>query len=140
MLSPEQAREQAADARWVAAALDLEAGGVAVASSPRPISDLDRALVAVLRQKTRNQIARELRGIPFRRERSVADWREFFHELFYWFSHPEQRTGPHLNYAACRASGRADIDPTGFVVIRCGPAEPADRMAPGARGTGEVRG
>ena len=118
-LGEEEAAFRAEDAPRLATALDLAASGAHVVPPPPPPDDLDRAVVAALKNKTRQEMIRALRSTPLWRFATPADWLEDRHEFFYWFSDPGRRTGAGLNYHACRDSARVHPHKSGAVVLDC---------------------
>jgi hypothetical protein len=119
-LSRDEAHRRADESRRIATELDLRASGADVMfSRSRPLDDLDRALVETVRSENRRAQTVELRGTPLGRQFAVANTDEFRHAFFYWFSGPEWRTGPGLNYAACRARARVTVHPSGWTVFDC---------------------
>jgi len=118
-ISSSEAEGRAADARRLTTALDLAASGAHLVPPPPPPDDLDRALVATLKAKTKGAMEHLVRGTPLTRFAAPSNWREWRHAFFYWLSDPDRRSGAGLNYRSCRDSARVHPHASGFVVFDC---------------------
>jgi hypothetical protein len=98
---------------------DLAASGVSVAPPRRPPDALDDVLTELVGPSTRETVRESLEGTPLGRSATPANWHDFRTAFFYWFSNPARRTGPELNYRACRAEARATVLPNGSTLFDC---------------------
>ena len=117
-LGPEETEFRAEGAGRLATALDLAASEAHVVPPPPPPDDLDQEVVAAVKNKTRQEITRIVRGTPLGRFATASNWREYRRALFYWFS-AAGRDGAGLNYGACHDSALVHVHPSGFVVFDC---------------------
>lgn len=108
----------AQDALMRATTVHLQASGLrpsarpslAARASDQPLLDLTgtsraRRPLKHTRHPARASVVRDVGGLP--------------DQVLFWFANPEQRTGPHLNYAACRTRARVTIHPSGHTVLDC---------------------
>ena len=102
-------------------ALDLETSVAELRPRPRPLDDLDKALVTAVREKTRRAMDALTAGTPLARAATFRHWREFWRFFFYWFSDPLARMGPGLNYRARLLTATAHLLPSGWIVYDCRP-------------------
>jgi hypothetical protein len=121
VLTVQAARARADDLRWLVAALDLETSVAELRPPPRPLDDVDKALVAAVREKTRQTIGALVGGTPLASTATFTNWRDFLRFFFYWFSDPLARTGPGLNYRARLQTARAHLLTSGWIVYDCRP-------------------
>ena len=60
------------------------------------------------------------RGTPMR-SATFANNHELWHFFFHWFSNPEARRGPGLNYAGRARRSLAHVLPSGWILYDCRP-------------------
>jgi Dolichyl-phosphate-mannose-protein mannosyltransferase len=120
-LTAEAANARAKELRWLVPALDLETSVAELRPRPRPLDDLDKALVTAVREKTRRAMEAVTAGTPLARAATFRHSREFWRFFFYWFSDPLARMGPGLNYRARLLTATAHLLPSGWIVYDCRP-------------------
>jgi hypothetical protein len=107
------------EARLFATQADLQASGVFVANPLRQPDALDQALAEQVRPSTRLAVREFVKGTLYERDAALSTWQDFRVAFFYWFSDRTLRTGPQLNYGACRSTARAILLPNGYTVLDC---------------------
>ena len=118
-LSPADATIAAQDALMRATTVHLQASGLQPTALPSlPARASDQPLLELTRDLTRQAAAQSTRGTPLGRQ-SFATWEDYRTRFFFWFANPEQRAGPHLNYATCRTRARVTVHPSGHTVLDC---------------------
>ena len=118
MWSLAEASERADDSARLAKSLELQP--VVASVSPTPELDaLDRELVALARETTRERVNEAVIGTPLARLSGLSNNDEYWHAFFYWFADPDHRVGNGLNYSSCRTSARAFVDISGYTVLDC---------------------
>ena len=60
-------------------------------------------------------------GTLLARSAEFSNWGELWHHFFFWFSDPQGRRGPGLNYAGRARLSRAHVLPNGWVIYDCRP-------------------
>ena len=114
-LSPAETRRRLRDAVVFATHHDLQASGVAVTALTRQPDPLDQALADAARLSTRTFVQTSLLD-P---DPTMSTWQDFRDQFFYRFANPATRTGPGLNYRACRSRAIATVLPNGTTVLDC---------------------
>jgi hypothetical protein len=107
--------------RWLVPAIDLLPRVAEVRPPPHPLDDLDTALVAAVREKTRSVVSRFAAATPLANSPPQEEWRDFWQYFFYWFAQPLSRIGPGLNYAGRLRTARAHVLSSGWIVFDCRP-------------------
>jgi hypothetical protein len=119
-LTPAEAKSRALAAPRLATALRLQESGVFVMPPGEQMDALDHAVVTLVQENTRRQVLHQwLRGTPLGQVATPSDFWEYRHSFFYWFADPIWRSGPGLNYSACRATAYVHLHPSGFTVFDC---------------------
>jgi hypothetical protein len=133
-LTTAEAESRAAELPQLLPALELVGWVAEVQPPPRPLSDLDRALVDAVLETTRQRInetasATALAGTP------PGNWRDFWLFVFYRFSDPASRIGPQLNYYERTRRARAYVLRNGWVIYDCRPLSepPLAGLGPAAK-------
>jgi hypothetical protein len=114
-LSPAETKRRLRDAVVFATHHDLQASGVAVTALTRQPDPLDQALADAARLSTRTFVQTSLLD-P---DPTMSTWQDFRDQFFYRFANPATRTGPGLNYRACRSRAIATVLPNGTTVLDC---------------------
>lgn len=117
--SEADARFRAWEAVQVATGTELRATGANVVAGAGTPDRVDPALIDLVHQATRDEVAGFVRGTPLGQGRDLATYQDLRDAFFYWFANPQLRTGAALNYHACRTSAYTYIHPSGFALLDC---------------------
>jgi hypothetical protein len=124
-LTAAEAESRAFEATQLAAARGPDVSGASVVPPLRMPDGLDVTLLGLVRETTRRDVTSLIKGTPLGRVATPSNWFEWRSAFFYWFSNPDLRGGPGLNYGACRARARVSLHASGFGILDCrGTGEP----------------